>query len=576
MSMAAAKLHFETLLLDPEVKVLALAGKWGTGKSHMWRSLRDASTDSDTKSALYVSLFGLASLTELKLKLGQAGMPLLEKKGPRMDAIKGAIKVGKQGFQSFFKLGSALDELALLAVPALVRDRFIVLDDIERKHEKLAIDEILGFIDDFTQNYGCRLLLILNTDQLVDKSVWDKFREKVIDEELRLETTPAEAFDIAIQLSPSQFAFHLKSSVETCGLTNIRIIRKIIRATGKILINYPQLPDVVLKRVIPSTVLLSAIHYKGIEDGPTIAFVLDSKSSLGRHITRRARERQGMEETDEEKLHARWSLLMEQLGIQYTDEYEKCVSDYLEAGLVDPSAIDNFVSNYRRDRERAQAQARARDFFQWTTWHPDLTDAEILGRAQFLLADVRYLDCHTVSSLFDHLLTVNGCQPVAEQMLSEWIERLLELAAAPDANPAHFVVDNWARRPLHSAIIRAFDEARGRVEQPQTLMEVCLELVQKNGWGDAEQLAMRSATVDDFMHTILSARGEELKMFMLKNLDIYAHRTTYEMHFGSAPTNFYQACSKICRERAGTRWSAFIENVFSSANLSIDSTTPEG
>lgn len=569
MSMAKAKENFELLLRDDEVRVLALSGKWGTGKSHMWRSVRDTSPTAGMRSALYVSLFGLSSVSELKLKLGQMAVPLLEKKGPRMDAVKGALNAGKQALQSIFKLGSAIDELALLSVPALVRDRFIVLDDIERKHDKLTIDEVLGFIDDFTQNYGCRILLILNTDQLADKTVWEKFREKVIDEELRLETTPAEAFDIAIELSPSQFVTHLRPAVEACGLTNIRVIRKIIRTANKVLTNHLNLPDSVLQRVIPSTVLLAAIHYKGIEDGPTKEFVLDSQTSLGRQIARRERERRGEEESDDDKLHAGWALLLERMGIRYTDEYEKLVSEYLDAGLVERSAVDEFIEHYRNDRERADAQSRARDFFQWTMWNPDLTDADILRSAQGLITDVRHLDCYTISSLYDHLVTLNGCQEVAEKMVLDWIHWLRELASAPDATPAQFALDNWAGRPLHPAIVTAFAETRGRLEQSRTLLEVCMYLAHGDGWGSAEEIAMQTATVEDFMQTILNARGEQLKIFLLKNLDLYANRATYERHFGTGPAHFYEACNRIYAESAGTRWSVLIKDIFSSAKLHL-------
>jgi hypothetical protein len=137
----------------------------------MWHDLRNNSADPVIQEALYVSLFGVATLAELKLKLAQSAMPMIKKKGPRADAVMGAISAIKAGAQGFLKRGSALDEFALLAVPAMVRDKFIVVDDIERKHEKLAIDEVLCFIDDFTQNYGCRILLILNTDQLADRTV---------------------------------------------------------------------------------------------------------------------------------------------------------------------------------------------------------------------------------------------------------------------------------------------------------------------------------------------------------------------------------------------------------------------
>lgn len=326
-----------------------------------------------------------------------------------------------------------------------------------------------------------------------------------------------------------------------------------------------------LQRVIPSTVLLCAIHYKGIEEGPTTAFVLDAQTSLGHHIARHARERNGIAETEDDKLHARWALLMEQLGISYTDQYEKLVSDYLDAGLIDRSAIDEFIYGYRRDSDRAQAQKRVGDFFQWTLWNPDLSEAEIAERAQALVVDVRHIDCYTVSALYDHLLTLEGNQGTAEQLIVLWISWLHELATSPQANPAHFVLDNWAGRSVHQAIAAAFAEAHGHIKQQKTLLEVCEKLAQGEGWGSDDELVMQHATVADFKQTILNTRGHGLKIFMLKNLDLYANRETSQRHFGSAPANFYEACREIRAERTGTRWPAFIDSVFRSANLTVTS-----
>jgi hypothetical protein len=208
----------------------------------MWKEIRDdVSSDPAVKSALYVSLFGVTSIAELKIKLLQSATPLLSASGPAADGVKAVVSAAKNLAQGLFRTGSALDELALLAVPALVREKFIVVDDIERKHGKLTIDEVLGFIDDFTQNYGCEVLPILNTDQLTDKTIWEKFREKVIDVELLLDTTPKEAFSIAIGQTPSVFDKHIDPAVCVCGLTNIRIIRKVIRAVDKILSHHAPL-----------------------------------------------------------------------------------------------------------------------------------------------------------------------------------------------------------------------------------------------------------------------------------------------------------------------------------------------
>jgi hypothetical protein len=123
---------------------------------------------------------------------------------------------------------------------------------------------------------------------------------------------------------------------------------------------------------------------------------------------------------------------------------------------------------------------------------------------------------------------------------------------------------------VHPLIVTAFAEVRARIEQPRTLLDVCVYLAQSNGWGPSEEAVLRSATVDDFMQTILSTRGEQLKMFLYKNLDIYANRGTYVSHFGSGPANFLEACRRIRDERAGTRWASLVENLFKNAKLDAD------
>jgi tRNA A37 threonylcarbamoyladenosine biosynthesis protein TsaE len=58
MSLKSTKDHLIHLLANQDNKVIALSGKWGTGKSHLWREVQYASEDKTIKSALYVSLFG--------------------------------------------------------------------------------------------------------------------------------------------------------------------------------------------------------------------------------------------------------------------------------------------------------------------------------------------------------------------------------------------------------------------------------------------------------------------------------------------------------------------------------------
>jgi len=227
VTLAKCKENFIALLRDDDNQVIALSGKWGTGKSFLWKEVQQASTDKKVKDAIYVSLFGISRIGDLKLKVIQAILPKLEDGSALAQSIKSTIAAGVKILKGLHSSLSSLDELGLIAAPWMLKDRFIVIDDIERKHANLSVDEILGFIDECVQNLGCRILLILNSDQLGDKAVWELLREKVIDQELRLDTSSSEAFDIAARLTHTGYAAQIKPAVEACQIANIRIILKV-------------------------------------------------------------------------------------------------------------------------------------------------------------------------------------------------------------------------------------------------------------------------------------------------------------------------------------------------------------
>lgn len=187
MTLARCKAALLRLIDDQENRVIALSGKWGTGKTELWKQVRGETVDAKAKDAVLVSLFGVSTITELKLKIAEGLAPKLGE--GHFDAIKAGIAGFKKVLKGFHSSFSALDELSLLAVPFMLKGRFIVIDDIERKHTKLTIDEILGFIDECVQNHECRILLVLNSDKLEDQKLWGQTREKVVDQEIKLKET---------------------------------------------------------------------------------------------------------------------------------------------------------------------------------------------------------------------------------------------------------------------------------------------------------------------------------------------------------------------------------------------------
>ena len=154
------------------------------------------------KGALYVSLFGLSDTDQLQKQLLESVVPGAESNPGLWEGAKQAVSSGVKVLEGFHKSFAAISDFSLLLAPAMLRKKVIVIDDIERRHERLSIDEVLGFIDQYNQQYGSRFVLILNSDQLAQKAAWETLREKVIDQEIRLLTTPQESFKIAINFDP--------------------------------------------------------------------------------------------------------------------------------------------------------------------------------------------------------------------------------------------------------------------------------------------------------------------------------------------------------------------------------------
>lgn len=557
MSLAITKTNFEQLIDDRNNGVIALSGKWGTGKSHMWRQVQKDSTNDAIKDALYVSLFGVKDILQLKMKIVQSAVPDTKTGHVVREVVTTAWRQSSKFLKTLHPGFAAIDEIALLAVPAILRNRVIVIDDIERKHAALSIDEVMGFIDEFTQVYGSRILLILNSDQLGDKAMWDKLREKVIDHEIALETTSVEAFGIAIGEEPSPYASHIQGAVETCKISNIRIIQKIIRSVNRLLGGRSDLDDEVLQRAVPSTVLMCAIYYRGLEDGPTVDFVLNFNGVLYAMEERQRSPNANDEEVTKEK---RWAELLESLSINVCDEYEHMVVAFLKSGLRIEAEVKAILDRYVAEKDAFGAEKRGRRFHDLNMWHPSITDAELLAEAAAVAQVAHMLDGYTVSSLHETISELPGGAPIADAMLADW------LRAFNAVERAEFRHDSIFDRPLHPEIKAAFIATERRVHPTPSLVDACLRIA-SDSWGGGERAALQEAKPEAYEQAIKSLAGEDLRKFMKKNIDLYVRRAGYETDFGDAMENFAKACRSICHKDESSRLSRLIRLLFIHAKV---------
>lgn len=561
MSLKETKEHLLELLPDADNKVIALSGKWGTGKTHLWGEVMNESKDERVNGALYVSLFGLSGIDQVKRKLIESVAPGVEEHPKLWEATKQAVTSGLKALEGFHKGFAALSDLNLLLLaPMMLRDKVIVIDDIERKHEKLDIDEILGFIDEYTQRHKARFVLVLNSDQLAKREVWDTLREKVIDQELKLLTTPEEAFGIAVGLFPSRHAEAIKRASIACGLTNIRIIGKIIKAANRIL-GDRALEQALLARVVPSIVLFSAIHYKGLEDGPDFQFALSigSPSDWGDFIKDKNKE-----PTDKDKRRAKWRLLMGELGIHGCDEFEALVVEFLESGLFDSSKLTPIIDRYVAEKQNIEAREKASQFLTKVFWDHRIDDTQLLEMSKELPAIAGQLDPYVCSELDIALASIPGAGGVGQAIIDGWI------AVFRGQNHERINDDNPFNRPLHAAIAAEFAAVNAQAQARTTVLDACMHVMENGGWGAMQEIAMKGATAADFESAIRGMEIEKLRKFMRRMIEMRLQRQTYDPHFGTATERFVEACRAIANDPASSRLAGLIKRLFAGTALASE------
>ena len=565
MSLKKTKKQLIQLLGQPDNCVVALSGKWGTGKTYLWNEIKDESTDDKVKNALYVSLFGLSSVDQVKRKLIETAIPGVESHGGMFDALKNLFTAGVEAASEHYKALAAINDLnVLLMAPVVLRNKWIVIDDIERKHKNLGIDEVLGFIDEYSRQHASRFVLVLNDDQLStednQRKLWEIFREKIIDQEIKLSTSANEACSIAIELRPSMYADAIKKASTTCSLTNIRVIVKIINVANQIL-GERDLEEAILARVVPSIVLFSAIHYRGLDDGPDFKFALNVGNPDWESFANDTDD----EPTPEKKQETGWRMLMEELGIHSCNEFEQQLVEFLESGLFDAASIETVIDRYAAESESMQARETAYNFIKRANWDHRVDEAQLVAEAAVLPASAGLLDAFTATDLQLAVARLTEGAVIGEEIIDNWI------AHYKKSNPSEVNDENPFNKPLHSKIQAEFAAIKTTIQANVTVVDACMHIFERSGWGTLQEVALRQATAADFEAAIREMMDlDQLARFMHHMIRMRIDRETNDANFGTATERFVEACRAIAQDTASPRLASLVRRLFEGTPLASE------
>ena len=192
---------------------LLITGKWGVGKTYFFnnilsREIEKTSIKGDTSStftSIRVSLFGVTNIDDIGRRIFTELFPRLEK----------GIKIGK-GIAKLL-LSIPITEASILKkileliseieadngtknniINSMTSRIVICFDDLERVSKDFPIENLIGYINNLTENYDLKTLIRGNTDK-INKHEFNEIKEKLIGVEIEFDNDIKSIFDDIIK-----------------------------------------------------------------------------------------------------------------------------------------------------------------------------------------------------------------------------------------------------------------------------------------------------------------------------------------------------------------------------------------
>ncbi len=242
-------------IANPQYAVL-LSGHWGCGKTHFiknWiqkfkenvknteHSLNPNTIDVDP---IYVSLYGLKSIAELKNEINAQLHPLLNSKGVLLGK-KILTIAGKIVFKTDLSadtdsdnikpsISGTFEPLNLLKSDdesCVISSKLLVFDDIERSF--IDVKQLLGFVNSFVEHFSCHVIIIGDTTKFKgsDSDSYNEFKEKTIGRCFQVEPDVDEAITSFLEDKKYWIRINhimIENSFRCTKYNNLRILRQCI------------------------------------------------------------------------------------------------------------------------------------------------------------------------------------------------------------------------------------------------------------------------------------------------------------------------------------------------------------
>lgn len=275
---------------------ILIDGEWGSGKTYYWKNILSQrimdsfSEEVQEKKLIYISLYGVSSISEIEKRLFFELLPSFSKKNLFPNNINQICSLAKSVLSGLVmiltkrNITKILNDINLKALISLKPSKHILcFDDLERIDNSLNVSNVLGFINSFVEHDKIKTIIITHEKELFNKNnenvenQYKVIKEKVIGRTLCfkqnntmiIQTLVNSHFDLCKILGKyPKTEFILKYVFESGGNKNIRNLKfalelldniiKILNKTDNIKIS-----EELLYRIVVLTLAISFEYKKG-------------------------------------------------------------------------------------------------------------------------------------------------------------------------------------------------------------------------------------------------------------------------------------------------------------------------
>lgn len=510
MSIDVIKDQIFQFLSSDTPEVMAIKGEWGVGKTYSWKKfLSEANASNGVKldRYSYVSLFGINSLEAFKYTIFEN---VVKKEMIGTEASLETFKNNTTGIiESFgrqsinlFKgapivksFSPAIETISFLSL----NNTLICIDDLERKGSNLDIKDVLGLVSLLKEQKRCKIVLLLN-DGEEGLENYSKYREKVIDVELKFAPSPEECSSIAYADDKENYP-RLKELVTSLEIRNIRILKKIERLVDLILPLAQEYEPEITDQVLHSLVLFSWCYYSssGNEDIPSLEFATSKGYSL-----------YGIGDDDEEdEKEKKWRAILQGYNYQLTDELDLVLAEAVRTGFVIEEEFKTKATN--KNQELLAAKSEGSFSEAWRLYHDsfdDNADEVVNGLFESFKKNCKHitpLNLNGTVSLFREL----GEDKKASEIIDMYIEKRKDETELFNLKENNFFGDI-----KDEEIIDKFNKEYNKSVTTESPKEVLEKIAGKNGWGQNDEVVLANTTIDEYYDLFKSEKGKHLSSFI--------------------------------------------------------------